>query len=137
MNLQLWLFESSKNIEIHYGPSLILSPELIYGGLEGDIIGFYDAVDNHFEFDNFWGLSGSTTAPMVENVSSFDSLVIPFSLIGLPSNGTVYKFEATTTKTNDLDKQIEILVYPTITQSIVNMEFNEADVGNLHLWIPI
>ena len=91
VNFQLWLYEGTNDIEIHFGPNAITQPDLDYWTGKGPAI----ALVPHFDFDNgdIVGsallLSGVPYAPELNQVSSdFET----YSLDGTIPDGTIYKF---------------------------------------------
>jgi len=89
-NFQLWLYEGSNDIEVHFGPNSITQPGLSFEGETGSFIGLFPAYD--FDKDSVLmdgiALSGDPSSP---DVISTDSLYENF-LDGVIPNGTIYKF---------------------------------------------
>jgi hypothetical protein len=88
VNLQLWLYENTDAIEVHYGSSSITDPDLFYFGETGAFVGFagFDANKELIWGDHF--LTGPADAPtLVELDPDF-----PPYLDGTPSDGIVYRF---------------------------------------------
>lgn len=83
-NFQLWLYEGSSDIEMHYGPIMVSDPVLNYKGETGAYAGVSD-----MELVNSYLLMGNP-----ENPALSDTLV---TLDGTPANGTVYRFSNLTT----------------------------------------
>ena len=100
VNMQVWFFEGSNNIEIRYGESQILSPNETYQGHPGEIISIGPS-DWSFAYPDVESLStsfvvGEASAPTLLSVSSentleFDNLYIQ----GLIPYGTIYQFATT------------------------------------------
>lgn len=95
-NVQLWLYEKSNIIEIHYGPSSILNSESWQvPNATGPSVGVYNTLSN------FISLSGAADNPTVS------TQVISIAIDGVPSTNKVYRFAPTkagivTMKTNDV-----------------------------------
>ena len=93
-NFQLWLYEGSNNIEIHFGPNSITSPLLSYDGEGGTSIELMSNYD--YDLDDYGPnsiiLRGNPTAPNVKIINTFDSLEF---MNGTIPNGTIYKFTKT------------------------------------------
>jgi len=83
INFQLWLFEGSNDIEMHFGPNMITDPTINYYGETGAYIGLLD-----YDLTKAYLLSGDPGNPIL--VDTLDCLN------GTPSNGTVYKFSKNT-----------------------------------------
>jgi hypothetical protein len=89
VNFQAWLYETSNNIEIHFGPSNILHPEQSYDGFPGPWITLYPSYDQGLQEDTekFYILSGDSSKPDMIHTFSYD-----YDITGMPTDGTVYKF---------------------------------------------
>ncbi len=88
VNLQLWFYEGSGSIEIHFGPSSITSPGLDYEGETGPFVMLAPHVDlNSYSPDplTVWlnGTANSPSAVVSQNASFLD---------GTTSEGTIYHF---------------------------------------------
>ena len=81
INLQLWLYEGSNDIEVRVGPNSVLNPDS-YGGDEGGVVGLWDRITNKNTY-----LIGDENNPVQTTVISG----IP-NLNGTPVNGTIYNF---------------------------------------------
>jgi hypothetical protein len=82
INLQLWLYETTNNIEIHWGAHNVTIPEIIYAGETGPYIG----LNNDIAL-KYYTLTGDSTKPKITPQ--------PFGFInGTPPNGMIYKFDA-------------------------------------------
>ncbi len=92
VNFQLWLYEGSNDIEIHFGPSSITNPELSFDSLSGTYIGLFSSLnfDDYGETASGIALLGNPSSPTATNVSTAFSLNDYMN--GAPSNGTIYKF---------------------------------------------
>ena len=114
INFQLWLFEETNDIEIHFGPNMITNPEINYWGETGATIGLAGMTDD-YEIENAYFLSGEPSNPII-----VDTLVY---LNGTPSDGTIYKFSKSTTGIEVANLSAVIpKVYPNPTNGIFNIE---------------
>ena len=100
ISFQLWLYEGSNTIEMHYGAHQVTDPSVNYFGETGPLVGLADEA-----LSNIYLLSGNPANPLV--ASSFSTLN------GTPANGTIYTF----TKNNQIglshfDAQQKITLYP-------------------------
>ena len=77
MNVQLWLYELTGDIEIHVGPSSIDDPIIAYCGEEGPIVELRAPGINY-------SLVGAPDACVLSNASS--------NLSGVPGDGLIYRF---------------------------------------------
>lgn len=82
LNLQLWLFESTNNIEVHYGPHLVTYQSIIFPDMTGPEI----SLNNHTNI-KYYSLSGDSTKP---TLTSFPGSYIN----GTPPDGTIYRFSS-------------------------------------------
>lgn len=124
MSAQVWFYENSNDIEVHFGPSSIPNPEIAFEGFDGPMMGFLENMDfNTGVFDHIWYLYGSTSNPDINyiDINGFDTL--QHVLVGQPTEGTVYKFAAiipASVKENAASVS-QSLVYPTVTASVLNV----------------
>jgi len=104
MNVQLWLYESSNNIEFHYGPSSITNAsttQLLVGlGHAYQQNGYPNQVIE----ENYLENSVSNPVLSAANASAF---------VGMPANGTVYTFSRNIVGIEESDNPLsEIILYP-------------------------
>lgn len=83
INFQLWLFEGSNDIEMHFGPNMITNAPINYYEETGANVGLLD-----YDLINAYFLSGAANNPVVVDTLDY--------LNGTPSNGTIYKFSRST-----------------------------------------
>ena len=108
LNFQIWLFETSNNIEIHYGPTKADS-SCWYVGKTGPYVGM-DTTNQWVS----WFLAGNPSNPSFIKIK--DTV-----LTGFPINGTVYKFTPVNTGILDINStinNIDIYPNPTINKTI-------------------
>lgn len=110
-NFQLWLYEGSNDIEIHFGPNSITQPNLSFDGEAGTYIGLFPEVD--FDNETVIGtgieLSGNPRSPTVLATSS----IYTNFLNGVIPNGTIYKFAMRTSGISELKNDFSnISLYP-------------------------
>lgn len=93
INFQLWLYESSNNIEVHIGPNDVPNPSLVYqeNGSDGPVIGvFHYTSASYCTYST--ALTGTPANPTgvtaTGNINLFAN-----SLSSTPSDSQVYKFE--------------------------------------------
>lgn len=93
VNFQIWLYEKSGNIEIHFGENRVESPESFDNGI-GPFIIFVNNLDLEEEiFDEYLLIGGDLKNPILvplEGVYYYNDIE-NFRLIGTPANGTIYR----------------------------------------------
>lgn len=115
LNFQLWFFETSNKIEMHYGPSFIADVDFYYDyavalmknvGLDNENI-----EDIHY-------LSGMSSSPSFNLTSDIDEF-LDNSLDGIPAPNTVYIFNPIENTGNvkaiDLSANVDVYPNPTAT----------------------
>lgn len=89
VNLQVWLYEGSHIVELHYGPSKV-SANPDYFSDAGPTVGFIRGLDVNIPvYQKLYVLTGSPAAPVVDSVSFTDP---ERGLSSYPTPGTVYRF---------------------------------------------
>ncbi len=124
-NFQLWLYEGSNNIEMHYGPNLITQPELVFEDSPGTMITLFPSynVVSGTLVRNGYMLGGDPSSPQFQLITDAFFLT---ELSGIIPNGTIYRFSYTTTGIADSgDKFDGIAVYPNPALDYVNILFNK------------
>ena len=101
VNVQLWLYEGSGAIEIHYGPNLITDASVDYDGETGAYIGLGD-----YNINNLYLLGGPVASPSLLTGSSVSTVD------GTPSNGTIYRFERITTGIHQINTSSQVELFP-------------------------
>ncbi len=127
INIQLWLFEGSNDIEIHFGPSNIVGPfqDPTYNG---PFIGIADSLVNS-AIRNFWYLQGDPNDPTINNVKTEESLDSIFYTIDQhPADGTVYRFGTSpNVAVRDLQHEDSFRIYPNLVSDITQLEVSNAE----------
>lgn len=92
VNIQIWYYETTNIVEIHYGPSNITHPSDYFFISGSPIVGFVRNVDLNGvgNLDMLYYLVGSPAAPTIDSTTSL--FTISGGLNTYPSNGTVYRF---------------------------------------------
>lgn len=116
VNIQVWLFEGSNDIEMHYGPNMVLNPAISYEGETGAFVGVSDK-----DLLNSYLLSGSPDNPELS-----DTLV---NLVGTPANGTIYRF-SNLTAGNDDDKpeKVQVKIFPNPVQQVATVRISHGSL---------
>ena len=100
-NLQVWFYESSNVIEMHYGPSSVIDPNSWWiPGATGP--GVILAQTNI----NYLALSGPAASPVATNV------FVSFTLTGTPPDGMVYRFTPTSTGIEESAGTDDFIIFP-------------------------
>lgn len=116
INLQLWIYEGSDMIEIHYGPSNV---EDVFYNWEEDFCGF-------FEFNDVEETSEGYTLNENDdnyefNYNIIDDFFEPNYFTALPENGTVFRFYPEYSVGMDEIKTV-INTYPNPTTDFLNID---------------
>ncbi len=132
VNIQVWLYEGTNNIEIRYGESGVMLPFLTYGGLFGDFVflgPFPDTWSNDTD-----SLSAIVIAAPEDPLMPFldtINMVDYFSYVGLlyvdgpVPDGTVYQLSTT----GPLDTMMmDTMMTDTINTSVQNAAFGQANI---------
>ncbi|HRG53794.1 MAG TPA: T9SS type A sorting domain-containing protein [Bacteroidia bacterium] len=99
-NLQLWLYETSNIIEIHYGPSSIANAKTFPTACAGPTIGLVK------DQTAFLALSGAASNPTA-------SATVPsICVTGAPPENKVYRFTPLASGIHELNNAIPITIYP-------------------------
>ncbi|MDP1621590.1 MAG: T9SS type A sorting domain-containing protein [Bacteroidales bacterium] len=123
INFQLWLYEGSNDIEIHFGPNMITNPLINYGQETGAIIGLSD-----YNLINPYLLSGNPVNPVLS-----DTLVF---LGGTPADGTIYKFSNLTSGIkNNQPGNFDVQIYPNPAHQIAIVRVNNGKLNHAELRI--
>lgn len=127
-NFQLWLYEGTNDIEIHFGPTSVTQPNLSYDGETGSFVALFPEYDydNDVLPNNGIVLEGNSSSPTMKVISSLDSLTF---LNGTIPNGTVYRFSNTNTGIFEFKNSlIDVLIYPNPSNDYFNIEFAKEDL---------
>ncbi len=118
VNFQVWLFEGSNDIEMHYGPSMVSNPVISYEGETGAFVGVSDK-----DLVNSYLLSGSPDNPELS-----DTLV---TLDGTPADGTIYRFSNLTAGVDD-DKpeKIQVKIFPNPVQQVATVRISHGNLNH-------
>jgi hypothetical protein len=121
VNFQLWLYEASGNIEIHYGPSQILNPDYAYADESGPsvtLIPDYDYEMDTISTKSLW-LQGNPLYPSMIESDDF------FYLNGSILPNTVYQFNNLTVENAGFNIEVPV-VYPNPVVDILNIRLKNA-----------
>ncbi|MEO1257904.1 MAG: T9SS type A sorting domain-containing protein [Bacteroidota bacterium] len=127
VNLQLWLYEGSNDIEVRFGPNDITGDTLVHDFSGKPMIGMMENLSlSAYSYDAFWYLSGPAQGPKVALSTAFGDLETLEGLMDDPADGTVYQFSTGITSSEErLDLGQHIKVYPNLTAGDVWVEVDE------------
>lgn len=122
VNFQLWLYEDSNTIEIHFGPNNITQPSLCYSGETRVFIELIAELDfSTFDYGNStFILTGNPSNPTFKNVNSIDSTE---PLNGTIPNGTIYKFKKTSGSVSifEIKNELNFSIFPIPSQNYLQV----------------
>lgn len=128
VNFQLWLYEGSNTIEVRFGPNSVSQPELVFEGGTGSWVGIiseYNANTNTLRGEAYI-LEGRASAPTMKAITDPSEIA---TLNGVEPNGTIYRFERTTTGIDDHHVEIAFNLFPNPARDKVNIIMNDEDVA--------
>lgn len=121
VNFQVWLFEGSNDIEMHYGLNMVTNPLINYDGETGAYVGVSDKY-----LLNSYLLSGSPANPVIS-----DTLVC---LEGTPANGTIYRFSNLTTgNDNDQPEKVQFKIFPNPVHQLATVRISHGSLNHAEL----
>lgn len=129
-NFQLWLYEESGNIEMHYGPTSISHPELAYAGETGpsvSLIPKYDYDPDTISSASLW-LYGNPNAPVMMESNNY------INLIGTIAPNTVYQFNNLTVSSPANINKIS-LIFPNPVKDILNIRLDKIIASTITVYI--
>lgn len=129
LNIQIWLYEDSGIVELHYGPSKISHGSDYFSNGSGPMVGFAKNLDyDKMIFDKVYILTGSTSSPTIDSATA-SSPSFP-TLNTYPPSGTVYRFvpKNKPTKVSDAFTLKGIKVFPTSCTERLFVESQEEAV---------
>ncbi len=114
--LQIWLYEGSNVVELHYGPSRVRNTQLYFAYGGGPLVYYLqDVTQNPKENGPIYVLAGLPTNPLPEQNAivnnSLAHIVVP--LHSWPADSTVYRFTPNKLATPDVKNEAAVKVYPT------------------------
>jgi len=127
VNFQLWLYESSHNIEFHYGPSSIANDAIFYFEETGPIAGLLSYEQITDTITDLHLLQGPPENPTMVDAG------IPF-LVGTPTDGTIYKFTNQVVGMDRQKAQKSVKTYPNPVDDILTLTWAEQDIKEVVLY---
>lgn len=127
VNMQIWYYETSNIVELHYGPSRISHEADYYNWGNGLLTGYGKSLNiDSATWDVMFTLSGNPANPILDSIPGPQNP--PTLLNSFPANGTVYRFTPNTGTTGIKNGVLAaaMKVYPTNTQATLVAELNHA-----------
>ena len=126
-NFQLWLYEGSNDIEIHYGPTSVNHPDLSYDGYDGDMVSLYpkirrDVVNGYEALQNGIILTGDPSNPEVIN----DKSLVEHFLNGTIPNGTIYKLSYRVSSSKSANAS-GLNIYPNPVENVLSFDIKDGN----------
>lgn len=130
-NTQVWFFEGSNIIELHFGPTHVGNGD-VFAELSGPVFGFMDSYSSSDDaFEKLWYLVGSTDDPELKKISNNDVDTLYQTVDGAPGNGLIYRFDPNVVGINEAQsKSSQVRVFPSIINDIVRLEISDELVEN-------
>ncbi|HET6225268.1 MAG TPA: T9SS type A sorting domain-containing protein [Bacteroidia bacterium] len=125
-NLQLWLYETTNVIEIHYGPSSIANANTWpFSSCMGPSVGL--AKDQ----STYYLLSGDASNPTAS------STVPSICVAGAPPQDKVYRFTPVSSGVNELNNTIPITIYPNPSNGAFTILSESATYSNSQTYVSV
>lgn len=128
-NFQLWLYEGSNAIELHFGPNSITQPSLCYDGNTGTNIALYPEYDLSNDSLLYGGFEvvGSPTFPGLVTVNT--NTAGNNFINGPIPNGMIYRFENNSVANDEvLENQFSMELLPNPAQSYFEIQLDNPSV---------
>ena len=124
-NLQVWLYEGSNDIELHFGPTQ-LNDQDVFSDLSGPMIGFIDQffVANGGLFQNLYYLTGSVDQPTFQSITLASVDTLQQTLNGAPDSGLVYRFSTVVDVEDPAQAAYNVQVFPTLVQDVLTIDIS-------------
>jgi hypothetical protein len=131
VDFQLWLYETSNNIEIRFGPNTIKAPQFVHD-FGVPYCGLLDSLSfNSDDMAGFYFPAGPPAAPWLNFADSFNQMDTAMFLTGDPVNGQVYRFSNEVVNVVNLPLA-DLKIFPTITQDVVTIQSQLAVVYEVY-----
>lgn len=116
-NFQMWLYEGSNDIEIHFGPNSITNPDESFDGDTGSSVALIPAYNfsNDIIEENATFLSGDPSNPSVVLSTQSDNNF----LNGIIPNGTIYRFTRSTLSTEEFQPNATLRLSPNPSENFI------------------
>jgi hypothetical protein len=131
VNTQLWLYEGSNDVEIHFGTVHTSPADDLFDGFTGPIIGFIDQYSyQNDNFENLWYLSGTPANPEVKfaDVNGLDT--IQYTLFNAPENGRIYRFSTAPVGVKIPVSDHSVQVFPSLVHDVCSIKITSELAAN-------
>jgi hypothetical protein len=125
INFQLWLYENTGVVEMHYGPTAVKNG-LWENNANGPTVGLLEMDDAFSTIYNRHWLTGSASSPVVSNTGVFQQMS------SVPANGTVYRFAPGTTGIHENPAETGISIFPTVIENSNHLNINFVENTGTH-----
>lgn len=140
VSFQLWVFEGTNNMEIHFGPNSIKNPDMVHSFTGAPIVALIQ--DVNFFTDELTGIfycSGHPDDATLEASDNLDEVENATFLSADPQNGLIFRFGTSPVSVFEEEELDWVNVYPSHTRDrvYVNTILNDSQyavydaVGNL------
>jgi hypothetical protein len=130
VSFQLWLYEGSNDIEIHFGPNTVKDFSVHDGWLTYGILQNADLNSGDIQFAHM--LSGSSNNPTLVSTADLNTM-FTLTLDTTPENGRVYRFASTVVSAPEVESNFGFNVYPTVTDGLINVQTSTNAPGTLEV----
>lgn len=131
ISFQMWLYETSNNIEYWYGPNANLDNSVIQD-LDGIIVGMVAGLDVSSGFPVFtngaWMLSGDPLTAGIISPPTFEDFETAVYLSDTPSFGTVYAFRTGIASVQESTAEGSSL-FPTLVTDFIQVNWTGTDAA--------
>ena len=131
-NLQLWLYEDSGAMDLHFGDSFISDPILVFEDPGPSITMINEFNGSLLEFDEYFILDGDPENPSFGYPKFVNNeFVEDFHLDSMPANGTIYKFSRRIVNTEEISElSSQFSVHPNPSKSNISID-TQMDVTSI------
>lgn len=131
-NTQMWIFEGSNNVELHFGPTDVNNSAAFFD-FTGPLFGFMDSYSfMNDDYDNLWYLVGPVNNPVVKHISGVAALDTLYQTVnGAPGDGLIYRFASNMVALKDPQQfNSQVRVFPTVASSVLTIEITDELAAN-------
>ncbi len=131
-NIQLWLYEGTNVVEIHYGPSQITNPSEYFTNSGGDPIVGYSWRKNLTGSGTLYSVDGPASNPALLAVddsmvfSSYAITHVPEGLLGYPPSGTIFKYTPIRAGVSNVNIE-SAHIYPTVCKTEIMVDYTNME----------
>ena len=126
VNLQIWIYQASSVIEIHYGPRSANNASG-FNTTSGPQVGMFYSRDNFtLCYEKLW-ITGSPTNFAIDSAANYSFL----AMSGVPDSGTVFRFNPRfgSTEISELNIGGSIEIFPNPSGRVINIKADGNAIG--------